>query len=426
MLRPRVRALACWASVTVPVCTVLVLCASWEPIIGDGWGHVRWHRTWEMSAASLWVFAKQLYLHGNPRLGQLVTLLLFTPGPYRVIAVSLVELALFWESTVLALGRLPSIWRADDALAFATVTAMIAVAAPVFGHMMFYRPFTGNYVFGLVVNLGFLIPFRVRAATRLWTAPAMFVLGVVAGMCNEHTGPAVCVAAIVFIGRTRISAWMVAGLVGLVAGWLALLLAPGQDIRYAGLAAKASILGRIAERGVAGNSWVVLRAFAHIAALLPWIAVGAFARSDVALRDRRVPLIAGLGAALIVGLTLLGSPKVGGRLYFASSVFGAIAIAGWLVSGWQRRWSRALCAAFAAIALGFVGERCVVALHELGPEGAARYAKISQAPRGTTVIVDAYTRAWDCWSLGEDFDSPARRQFVANEFGLAAIELAPR
>jgi hypothetical protein len=423
-MRRDVRALACWASVTIPVCAVLVLCASWEPIIGDGWGHVRWHRTWEMSPTSLWLFAKTHYLHGNPRLGQLVTLLLYTPGPYRVIAVALLELALFWEATVLALGRLPSIWRADDALAFATVTAMIAVCVPVFGHVMFYRPFTGNYVFGLAANLGFLIPFRVGSATRLWKAPAMFVLGVVAGMCNEHTGPAVCAAAIVFIWRARISVWMVAGLVGLVAGWLALLFAPGQEIRYEGLAAKATILGRIAERDVAINVWIAARALVHLAALLPWIIVGAFGRVDA--RDRSIPLIAGLVAATIIGLTLLGSPKQGGRLYFASSVFGSIAITGWLVRRWQPLWSRVLCAAFAAVALGFVGERCLAALHELGAEGAARYAKITQAPRGSTVVVDPYARARDRWSVGEDFDSPQRRQFVANEFGLAAIELAPR
>jgi len=423
-MRRDVRALACWASVTIPICTALVLCAWWEPIVGDGWGHVRWHRTWEMSPTSLWLFAKQHYLHGNPRLGQLVTLLLYTPGPYRVIAVALLELALFWESTMLALGRLPSIRRADDALAFATITAMIAVCAPVFGHLMFYRPFTGNYVFGLAVNLGFLIPFRVRLVARPWTAPAMFVLGVVAGMCNEHTGPAICAAAIVFVWRARISAGMGAGLVGLIAGWLALIVAPGQELRYEGLAAKASIVGRIAERDVGGNAWIVARAIVHLAALLPWIAVGAFARSD-ARRDR-VPLIAGLGATLIIGLTLLGSPKQGGRLYFASSVFGAIAIAGWLVGRWQPLWSRVVCAAFAAIALGFVGERCLSALHQLGAEGAARFAKISQARRGTTVFVDTYTRARDRWSVGEDFGSPARRQFVANEFGLAAIELVPR
>ena len=201
-------------------------------------------------------------LGSNPRLGQTLTTLLYAPGPYHVIVTPILELGLFLLLTTIALGRRPSIHSANDALAFITVTAIFALCTPQLGPMLFYRPFTGNYTFGLVLNLLWLVPYRFHAAEprgyRIWWAPLLLVLGVAAGMCNEHTGPAFIglgVLAILWSVRRgdRIPPWMIAGLLGLLAGYILLMVAPGHDARYGGLARQAGMLESILDRGALEN-----------------------------------------------------------------------------------------------------------------------------------------------------------------------------
>ena len=67
------------------------------------------------------------------------------------------------------------------------------------------------------LTLALFVPYRLGIGTRAWLAPVMLVLGWVAGMCNEHTGPAamVAMAAFLYTARRRLHAWMLAGMVGL-------------------------------------------------------------------------------------------------------------------------------------------------------------------------------------------------------------------
>ena len=65
-------------------------------------------------------------LNENPRLGQLLTMLAYTRGPYHVIVTPLVELGVFALLTALALGRWPSMRRSDDALVATIVAAVVA------------------------------------------------------------------------------------------------------------------------------------------------------------------------------------------------------------------------------------------------------------------------------------------------------------
>src|SRR5262249_34123599 len=152
------------------------------------------------------------------------------------------------------LGRWPSVRRADDALAFATVTALFAICTPQFGPMLFYRPFFGNYTFGLLLNLAWLVPYRFGSKGHWWWGLPVALLGVAAGMCNEHTGPAFLGLAVAAMWQQRAArTWMFAGLLGLAAGYVLLMVAPGHDARYNGLAKEAGILGRIAELGALEN-----------------------------------------------------------------------------------------------------------------------------------------------------------------------------
>jgi hypothetical protein len=465
---------------------VLLLCTWWEPILHDGWGATIWLRDHPPTAESVWVFFRDSYNGSNPRLGQTLTLLMYEPGPWHVIATPLAELALFSLLTVLAIGRWPSPRRLDDALAFATVAAITVVVTPEIGQMLFYRPYVGNYTMGLLLNVAWLVPYRLAPPrARLWWAPAMLVLGALAGLCNEHTGPAFAGAAVLAVYATRrrgdrIAAWMIAGIVGLVAGYVALLVAPGHDYRYGGLATKQSTLAMVAERGVGGNlaiaGWLVF----FVANAAPWIGLGLLRRGE-----RRDPAhLVLIGAGVLAMLALLASPKVGDRLYLASTALIAAGIAGWLMArlepaadappspaargaivgvglaigaalavfafgvatkrseriistsigflamalaawlaGARPQRARTVCAVFAAAALGFVCMRCVDVYSSVAAIGAERRELIEHAAPGSTVHLRRYPVSAGTWFRGEDFEISTVRENVIRSYQLGAIDL---
>ena len=427
------RAPLVWLAVIAPAWVVLALCAHWAPIVRDSWGHVRWHRLYGLTAGHLWWYAKGAYLHNNPRLGQVLTLLLFTPGPWHVLVTPVIDLALFVLLTTIALGRWPSPRRTDDALVFATILALVAATSSVVGPMLVYRPYVGNYLCGLAISLALAVPYRLHAETpRAWgwlPALPMLALGFAAGMCNEHTGPAFAAALVfaiaAFVRRgERPRAWMIAGLVGLVAGGLALYFAPGQDIRYNGMATQHGLVGRIISRGIVGDLEVLGGGVVYLAPMLAWVVLGVRAGPGERSRARAVAERVALGTALLTILTLLASPKQGGRLYFASTALVCVALASWLVPRLAAPRARGIAWGMAAAVLAFVGWRCVHAYRSLAPEYAARIAALAHAPHGGTVTVPAYTVGRSHWFLGDDFVLASARHDAAELYGLGAIELA--
>jgi hypothetical protein len=429
-----VRALVAWAALVLPLWVVLVLCTHWEPVSGDGWGHYWWHRRTPLSLHSFLELTGEFYIYENPRLGQLATLLAYTPGPYHAIVTPIVELGVFAMLTVLALGRWPSVRRCDDALVAALITATLAASVPQIGPMLFYRPFAGNYTFGLALNLLWLVPYRLEVPAprpaRTWLAPVMLVLGFAAGLCNEHTGLAFVMmglaASIVARRRGRWRLWMIAGLVGLVAGYVALLTAPGQHARYFGLADQAGLVERIVARGALGDLRVVIAPAVAMVWALPLVAIAIVERRTTGPAAwmpaaRRASIVLVLGG-VVCTLTLLGSPKIGPRLYFASIALCTAGLAGWLAAQLRSAWARRGCAILAAATLIYVGARLVAVYRVVGPLGAVRLERLEHAAPGATVRVPPYTVAANRYFLGEDF-APPRREALADDYGIRAIEL---
>lgn len=415
----------------------MILCTHWEPVMGDGWHHHTWHRWYSLGAGSLYEFARGIYLHENPRLGQVATLLSYTPGPYHVIVTPIVELSVLAMLTVLALGRWPSVRRSRDALVAAMIAGVIAICTPQIGPLLFYRPFTGNYVFGLALNLSWLVPYRLEVAAarprRAWLAPVMAVLGVAAGLSNEHTGLAFLamggLATLVAVRRSGVRGWMIAGLLGLAVGYFLLLTAPGQQQRYLGLAREAGILERITERGVAGNLRVPLALAVALAPALALLGIGLVERWTAGApgaRDRLarwIPAVVAL-AGLTCALTLLASPKIGPRLYFASVALIAAGLAGWLAAQLRSAWAHRSCAILAVAALVYVEARFIATYRVVGPLGALRLERLERAAPGSVVTVPRYPVPPSRYFLGDDF-FVSRRESVAGEYHLEAVELEP-
>jgi hypothetical protein len=432
------RATLAWLALVVPMWLLFVLGTHWEPIMRDGWYHWLRHRDDAVSLGYLADFAADTYLHNNPRIGQLLTLLLYAPGPWHEIVTPLVELALFYLLTALVIGRWPSWRRTDDALVMATTTAIIFLTARSFGPMLFYRPYTGNYLYGFVLNLLWLVPYRfhaeeARRRSLIW-APVMFVLGVIAGLANEHTGPAFIaagvVALIVYWRRgERFVPWAVLGLIGAIVGLLALIYAPGQELRYNGLATQQTLLERIAERGTGANVRIVSVFVTYLKPALFWVALGIIGKlrkkGDGQPRSRRVAELALVAMALLVVVTLLASPKQGERLYFAAVCVASAAIAGWVVAQLGRI-ERAVAAGLAVVVIGYVGVRLISVYHTADKEFSARMAALEHGAPGSVVTVPPYSQKRSRYFLGDDFQSTTSRGIVATELGLAGIELSQR
>lgn len=425
-----------WAALILPLWIVLILGTHWEPVLRDGWGNLHWHDTHDVSLSSTWRLLLDGWLGSNPRLGQTVTTLLYAPGPYHVIVTPLGALALLYLMTALVLGRAPSVRRADDALVFATTTAIFALCTPQFGAMLFYRPYTGNYTFGLLVNLAWLVPYRLHVEAprdgRWWWAPLLLVLGLAAGACNEHTGPAFFVLGAATVGwsaraRHGIRPWMIAGLLGLAAGYVLLMIAPGHDARYGGLAKQAGLVGRILERGVAENLQIVFSLPFYLVWSLPWIALAwiAHRRTRPAPMPRsQVYALAALAlAGVIATFVLLGSPKIGKRLYVHSVALVSMGLAGAVVAQLGAGWAKKAAAALAVIALVYVEVRCLVTYARVGPVGAERLAIIRAAAPGTRVVVPPFPLGAGTWFLGDDL--PSNWENTASMFGISAIKVGP-
>ncbi len=432
------RAAIAWIAIVVPLWVLFVLGTHWEPIMRDGWGHNSWHRNVGMSLSHVYDFAKYSYLEGNPRIGQTLTLLVYTPGPWHEIITPLVELLMFFLLTALVVGRWPSFRRTDDALVMATTIAIMFACTRSLGPMLFYRPFTGNYLYGFVLNLVWLLPYRMHAEeprrrSLVW-APVMLLLGAVAGLANEHTGPAFIAAAIfalvVYWRRgERFVPWAILGVIGAIAGLLALIYAPGQALRYSGLASQQSIIERILDRDLRSNARILYKTAIILEPALLWFALGVVGRlrktGEGQTRTRAMTELVLVTTAVLIVFTLLASPKQGDRLYFAPICLICAALAGWVVARLGRL-ERIVAVGMAVVSIGYVGFRLISTFHTIGTEFAARMAVIEHGAPGSVVTVPQYSLGKSRYMLGDDFTVDGLRANVAVEYHLGGIQLTHR
>jgi hypothetical protein len=423
--------------VLVPLVVVFALCLHWEPILRDSWGNYLWFRSnGVIDAEALWGNLWGAYIAGNPRLGQFATFMLFSSEPAHILATTSIGLASFTCLTALALGRWPSWRRTDDAWLFAAIVAMVFVAVPQVGPMFFYRPFVGNYVYGFFFHLVLYLPYRFFAQAPgprpWWWTPGLLVWGLASGLTNEHTGPAsilLLIVAIVWFRRRgdRWAAWMFAGVLGLIAGYLLLYFAPGQAFRYNGLAAQQTLLQRIFHRS-AHDSFRIFSIFLRaMVGLAPWAIVSAV----TCWRQRRKPSALELrssAAALVIGtlmvLTLYGSPKWGPRLYFASTAMLIVAIGVWMNCALANRSARRLLGALSLGASLYAYVTLLRTYSTAHREFEARMALLERSA-GIPLEVPRYSQPQSRWFLGDDFRAPPLRASIAHELGIPSLTLGP-
>ena len=415
-------------------CLVLAYLATIEPVRHDGWWLALAHAERPLSPGALVDFARDSYLHGNPRLGQLLTYIAFTQGPWHALLAAAGGAALLGGAFVLGFGRAPRPRELADTARLAAIAGLVFVCVPNPGQMLCYRPFTGNYVWALCVTMAFAAPYRLALARGDAPAPSraraalqatgMIVLGLAAGLANEHTGPvAIVAAAAATIAMRRrdggFRPWTLAGTIALAAGVALLIGAPGQSERYHGMEGTSSLVDNVLDRGALGNLRVIGMSFVYTigAWLVLAAALIASRRARRAAWRREVVLLA--GAAIAIVLTVLVSPKQGARLFVAPAVLVIAAAVRAFDAAFGARVRAAGAAAAAILAALGCAQLVRVAQVDAG-NFAARVAHLRAAPPGATVAVPPYARfAPDWWSFGDDFRSAPLREHVARRvFGL--------
>jgi hypothetical protein len=424
--------------------------AFYTPVLLDDWYQVAWHQRHSLTLANLWSYAHYNYFNYNPRLGENFLLLVNGPLAIHVLVTPTVELVLLFAMFALAYGRWPRPTR-GDALKLLCALVLLWLAAPIPGVMFFYRPFTTNYLFALCLQLFLFVPYRFAlergdAGPRdAWMTPLMLLLGWAGGMTNEHTGPTeiVALAAIVYViwrKRRAVQAWMWAGLVGIVVGYPMLFFAPGQSLRYGGLATKASPLETIADRGVDGTVQIIIDFFTEtmlgvvfllVAALVAYNAerrrrlAGAPAESSLRIeRAHLVTMLPFLVAAALIVLTLFASPVVGERTFFAPA---ALCVCAFLIV-----LDVLLCEPAARRTVAWLAG-ALFAWHAVGlvlvyPKAKAENEQRMAIVRAASAKGVAYVPPYSAFGrsrlfLGDDFTYASLREYVAHEvFGKSGIE----
>jgi len=163
-----------------------------EPFAFDAWNVAVDTDAKPATVGRLFEYWRYEYAHSNPRLGQVLTYFAYKLEWFAEIMTPLAFLALTLAITVLGLGRRPRSVR--DLALWAIVIGLSWFALPQIGRNMFCRAYAANYIYGAAIQLWFLALLRLRAGNdaRATTeqCASYGMLGVVAGMCNEHTGPA--------------------------------------------------------------------------------------------------------------------------------------------------------------------------------------------------------------------------------------------
>lgn len=185
----------------------------------------------------------QEYLQWNGRfIGQfLARCLLLAPDWLHAVLTPLVHTALLFFSLLLLWGKR---WR-ERLVPWQIILlgGLLWFMLPAFGSAFFWRTGTANYGYTLLLAVLFLLPYRFwldGSLSRLPGGPAFLLVGLLAGWSNESLGMLLILLALgacVVQKKTDrpLPLWAVAGLAGTVAGWLALIAAPGNLVRAAAL-----------------------------------------------------------------------------------------------------------------------------------------------------------------------------------------------
>ncbi len=423
---------------------VFLVVAIHTPPLLDDWYQWTYWRHHEFSLASLAEYAHYNYFHFNPRIGDVLLAIVNGPPLVHYVLTPLVLLAVLPVTFALAFGRWPRPTLRDLQL-LVVMQAFIWVIIPIPGIIYFYRPFATNYLWAFTVTSVLFVPYRfaltsaTAATRRLWLVPLMLIIGWLAGMANEHTGPTAMVVMLIILvvmyRRKQLRAWMIAGGVGLFIGWPMLFLAPGQAVRYAGLATRETPLHMLKTRGLDGCFEILLEFIGEAQnGITLFVIVVLVYFASLRRRGAAVPTIPRVAVGTAVALlltagsiivTLFASPTASERLFYASGVLFVAVLVVIAEHLFDDPRTRRFLSIVATVIVVYHCVRFVETYIQVKAESDERIAILRATPKWTVAKVPPLDHARRSrWHWGDDFRYASLRQYVGAEvFDLSGIEL---
>jgi hypothetical protein len=432
----RVRALgALFAAYVLATAAHIAYVVAHEPFSFDAWNVAVDTHAQPITISRFFEYWRYEYAHSNPRLGQPLTYLAYKLAGFAEVATPLAYLALTLAVTVIGLGRYPR--RGRELAMWAIVIGFGWFVFPQIGRNMFCRAYAANYIYGAAIQLWLIASLRVAGTkgdvpTREQCS-TYGMAGALAGICNEHTGPALVLFLVGWawwLRRTGKPAGLpFAGAIGVLLGFCALLLAPGQHERYGGLAQRHSFVGQVLDRGLSGNLEIFRDYLVYAAPLLGLIAlVSIYARATTSPqteeRRARTMLLVALGAGLVVCATICASPKLGSRFYIAPLgvlLAGFVALVDGTITSPRRL---APLVVLAVLASAYAAVRTIPLFRTVGAQGEARMAALDATTPGATFVAEPFAQIGETWwFIGDDFRDGKKRAMVAHYFVLTRVTL---
>lgn len=415
-----------------------------EPYAFDAWNVSHDTGAKAPSVARFFSFWHQQYTSSNPRIGQPLTYLAYKLVGVAEVGTTLAFFAIVLGCFVLGTGRFPK-WRSGRDLATIAIgTGLMWFASPMLPSYMFCRAYATNYLWSAAIQLWFLVPVRLYARGgepgSIAATLGYFVLGIAAGMGNEHVGPTLLFALLLFTLWTwrtqhRLSRFLSVGAVGALVGYALLFFAPGQGQRYDSIGEHYSVLQQIKVRGLAGNMDIFMgdlfAAAPLLIVLLLIVTLGLVSedrdeRDLVAARQQQRRALAHVGMCLLAGMlitiTVFASPKLGPRFYIHAMLLllsGVMAVA---QSFLYRPRSFAPFIALAVIASTYAAARTVPLYTRVSRASDARLAQLEATPPGGVATLQAWEQIpEEWWFLGDDVRDQKKQEMVAAYFGLYRV-----
>jgi hypothetical protein len=412
-----------------------------EPFAFDAWNVAIDTNAKPASVHGFFAFWHKMYTSSNPRIGQPMAYLAYKLVGFAEVATPLAFLSIVLACFVLGNARMPSRRDGRDLATLAIGIGFLWFAAPNLPAYMFCRAYATNYIYVAAIQLWFLVPIRLA---RDDVSPLKLVgyalLGVVAGMGNEHVGPTLCLFMFAYTlwRHRRDGRWsplLVAGTLGVVVGFALIFFAPGQGQRYGSVAEHYSALQQIRTHGISVNLDIFLddlkAAAPFLVLLVLAVSIGLLLEDRVtddleAARERQRRALAYAGGTLVAGMlitiTVFASPKLGPRFYLHSMILLLSGVMGVMRSFLNRVRSFAPFVAFAVVASTFAAARTVPLYTRLKIDSDRRLAELAATPRGQSYTAEAWEQIpEEWWFLGDDCRDQKKQELIANYFDIDRV-----
>ena len=414
-----------------------------EPFAFDAWNVAVDTRAEPASVGRFFDFWHQQYTASNPRIGQEFAYLAYKVEGFAEVGTPLAFFAIVLAAFVLGAGRWPSRKANRDLATLAIGIGFLWFASPNLPAYMFCRAYATNYVWSIAIQMWFLVPLRLHARGQVKPTVAKLVaygvLGVAAGMCNEHTGPTLLLFTfgyVVWARRKRLAATAIAyaGAAGALAGYAVIFFAPGQSQRYEGLGERYSLFQQILVRGFEKNFGIFIEFLGAAAPLMLsmflMIAIGTRrsegSEDDDATRQRQRDALGFVGlvlaAASLITITVFASPKLGQRFYMHGMAMLLAATLGIVLAFLRRAATLAPFVIVAVLASVYAGARTIPLYAKISQLADQRLSGLAATPAGGVYTAESWTpvdETW--WSLGDDVRDQKKQQLIARFFALRRV-----